>query len=254
MASPKKSATRDANPIETHRATKPVTGNRRRPKKIPVTPAWRRYPVPDLDTPGDPAQTAARFPRQTTFPVPPEQTDHARWFADEVQPHGASLKRYLQRSFPSVRDVDDLVQESYLRVWRRQLVRPISQVTGSVTASVKSFLFQVARRLAVDTLRRNRASPIDACALTDFPPSPVTDDRANSRDAACSQQEFELLLDAIDALPVRCREVIVLRKLQGKSLAETAVTLGISQETVQVHTRRGVQKIQDALRRAGVVR
>ena len=186
--------------------------------------------------------------------MPPDQTDHARWFADEVQPHGDSLKRYLRRSFPTVRDADDVVQESFLRVWRRQLTRPICDVTGSVRASVKSFLFQVARRLAVDALRRNRASPIAATALTDLAPSSVTDDQANSRDAACSQQEFQLLLDAIDALPARCREVIVLRKLQGKSLAETAVTLGISQETVQVHTRRGVQKIQDALRRSGVMR
>jgi RNA polymerase sigma factor (sigma-70 family) len=186
--------------------------------------------------------------------MPPDPTDNTRWFAEEVQPHGDSLKRYLHRSFPTVRDVDDVVQESFLRVWRRQLARPICEVTGTVTASVKSFLFQVARRLAVDSLRRNRASPIDPYALTDFAPSAVTDEQANSRDAACSQQEFELLLDAIDGLPARCREVIVLRKLQGKSLAETAIALRISQETVQVHSRRGMQRIQETLRRAGVVR
>jgi RNA polymerase sigma-70 factor (ECF subfamily) len=153
-----------------------------------------------------------------------------------------------------VRDVDDVVQESYLRVWRRQLVQPISEVTGSVTASVKSFLFQVARRLALDALRRKRASPIDPFALPDFSSSSVMEDGPTSRDVACNQQEFELLLDAIDALPARCREVIVLRKLQGKSVAETALQLGISQETVHVHTRRGLQRIQESLRRAGVIR
>jgi len=198
--------------------------------------------------------TATPFCRFYSALMPPDPIDNTQWFADEVQPHGTSLKRYLQRSFPTVRDVDDLVQESFLRVWRRQLTRPISEVTGSVTASVKSFLFQVGRRLAIDAVRRDRASPIDAAVVTDFAPSFVTDDQANSRDAACSQQEFELLLDAIDTLPARCREVVVLRKLRGKSLAETAVALGISQETVQVHTRRGLQKIQESLRRSGVVR
>jgi len=186
--------------------------------------------------------------------MPPDQTDHARWFSEEVHPHGDALKRYLQRSFPAVRDVDDVVQESYLRVWRRQLARPISQVTGPVTASVKSFLFQVARRLAIDALRRRRASPIDPDAVTDFSAPSVLENGPNSRDAACNQQEFELLLDAIDALPPRCREVIVLRKLQGKSVAETALHLGISQETVQVHTRRGLQRMQEVLQRAGVIR
>lgn len=186
--------------------------------------------------------------------MPPDHTDHARWFSEEVQPHDESLKRYLRRAFPTVRDVDDVVQESYLRVWRRQLIRPISEVTGAVTVSVKSFLFQVARRLAVDTLRRKQASPIDPNVIPDFAASSVIEDKPTSRDAACQQQEFQLLLDAIDALPTRCREVIVLRKLQGKSVAETALCLGISQETVQVHTRRGLQKVQDALRRAGVIR
>ena len=186
--------------------------------------------------------------------MPPEQTDNARWFAEEVQPHGDSLKRYLRRSFPAVRDADDVVQESFLRVWRRQLTRPISEVSGAVTASVKSFLFQVARHLAVDALRRNRAPTIDIDAVTDFAPSSVTDEQTNSRDAACSQQEYELLLDAIDALPARCREVIALRKLEGKSIAETAIALGISQETVQVHTRRGMQRLRETLQRAGVAR
>lgn len=186
--------------------------------------------------------------------MPPEQTDQDRWFSEEVHPHGESLKRYLRRSFPTVRDIDDVVQESYLRVWRRQLVQPISEVTGSVTASVKSFLFQVGRRLALDTLRRRRASPIDPYQLPDFSSSSVIEDGPTSRDVACNQQEYELLLEAIDALPARCRKVIVLRKLQGESVAATALRLGISQETVHVHTRRGFHRIQETLRRAGVIR
>lgn len=184
--------------------------------------------------------------------MPPQPTEHARWFSEEVHAHDAALKRYLRRSFPAVRDVDDVVQESYLRVWRRQLVRPITDVTSSVTASVKGFLFQVARRLAIDNLRRVRASPIDA--LTEFSPSSVMDDKANGHDAACTQQEFEFLLEAIDSLPTRCREVVILRKLRGYSAAETAQRLGISLETVHVHARRGLQRVQETLRRRGVIR
>jgi len=184
--------------------------------------------------------------------MPPQSSDQARWFSEEVHAHDASLKRYLRRSFPTVRDVDDVVQESYLRVWRRQLVRPITAVSDSVTASVKGFLFQVARRLAVDTIRRSRSSPIDA--VTDFVPSSVIDDGANTHETVCTQQEFELLLETIDALPARCREVIVMRKLRGLSPAETALALGISEETVHVHARRGLQRVQETLRRRGVFR
>lgn len=184
--------------------------------------------------------------------MPPSSSEQARWFSEEVHAHDASLKRYLRRAFPTVRDVDDLVQESYLRVWRRQLVRPISEVASSVTASVKGFLFQVARRLAVDTIRRDRASPIDA--FTDYSRSSVMDDKASGHDAACTAQEFAFLLEAIDSLPARCREVVILRKIRGLTPGETARSLGISQETVHVHARRGLQRVQETLRRRGVIR
>lgn len=184
--------------------------------------------------------------------MPPQTSEQARWFSEEVHAHDASLKRYLRRSFPAVRDVDDVVQESYLRVWRRQLVRPISAVSDSVTASVKGFLFQVARRLAVDKLRRNRSSPIESA--TDFSTSTVIDGRADTRETACTQQEFELLLEAIDTLPARCGEVIVMRIVRGLSASDTARAMGISEETVHVQTRGGLQRVQEALRRRGIDR
>jgi len=179
----------------------------------------------------------------------PSQT---RWFNEEVYLHDASLKSYLRHSFPSVRDVDDLVQESYLRVWRRQTLRPITQVTGSVKASVKSFLFQVARRLAIDTLRRKNASPLEE--TVDLASLQVIETRPGIPDAVCTNQEFELLLDAIAALPARCREVVVLRKLYGLSPVETAMRLQISEDTVHALSRRGLQRVQDFLRFRGVNR
>lgn len=52
--------------------------------------------------------------------------------------HDEQLKSYLRLAFPTVRDVDDIVQESYLRTWRRQSSQPIR--------AAKAFLFTVARR------------------------------------------------------------------------------------------------------------
>jgi|GEM_PF-6457756 len=52
------------------------------------------------------------------------KTDQARWFAEEVHPHESSLRAYLRGAFPSVRDVDDVVQESFLRIWGARAARP----------------------------------------------------------------------------------------------------------------------------------
>lgn len=191
-------------------------------------------------------------PTATPSEAPAITRDSAAWFSSEVHAHDASLKGYLRRSFPSIRDVDDLVQESYLRIWRRQLVRPIEQVSGSVKASVRGFLFQVARRLALDAIRHERVSPIDQ--VTEFARSAVIDDSRDTHETICTNQEFELLLEAIDALPTRCREVVVLRKIHGQSSLEAARQLGISEETVHVHLRRGFLRIQEFLVARGVSR
>ena len=185
----------------------------------------------------------------TSEPLP--VTDQARWFADEVHAHDSQLKSYLRGSFPALRDVDDVVQESYLRIWRRQLARPITDVAGSVRASVKSFLFQVARHLAIDTLRHQQASPINA--VTNLAGLSVTEDRPGIHETACTRQEIEFLMEAVETLPARCRDIIVLHKLQGLSSSEIAVRLGISEETVRVQARRGLHRCQAFLRRRGVI-
>lgn len=181
----------------------------------------------------------------------PLEPDPAQWFASEVHAHDESLKSYLRRAFPAVRDVEDVVQESYLRVWRRQLSRPLTVVAGSVNISVKGFLFQVARRLALDTLRRAKTSPIDPAADSGL----VADESAHAlpRETVCTNEEFDLLLIAIEDLPGRCREVVVLRKLRGLSSAATAHSLGIAEDTVHVQTRRGLRRIHEFLRRRRVL-
>jgi RNA polymerase sigma factor (sigma-70 family) len=170
--------------------------------------------------------------------LPREKLPEASWFADEVHAHESSLKAYLRGSFPTVRDVDDLVQESYLRIWRARLAHPIH--------STKSFLFQVARHLALDLVRRNRVSPVrpvpDPAALS------VMDDRPGVAEAACTQDELHLLARAIQDLPPRCRAIMILRQIEGVSQKEIAVRLGISVLTVQTHVVNGLRRIEEFFR------
>lgn len=165
-----------------------------------------------------------------------------RWFAEEVQPHGSLLKSYLRSAYPAVRDVEDVVQESYLRIWKARAAHPIE--------SAKAFLFQVARHLALDVARRNQASPIKG--VTDLAALSVLDAKPSADEIACSREEVELLAQAIHRLPARCREIVVLRKLKCMPQKEIAEKLGLSEQTVQVQVQRGVKKIAEFLRQRGV--
>jgi RNA polymerase sigma-70 factor (ECF subfamily) len=167
-----------------------------------------------------------------------------QWFAEKVYVHDSSLKAYLRGSFPAVRDVDDVVQESYLRMWRRHLARPI--------LAAKGFLFQVARHLALDVLRHERKSPINP--VTDLSGVAVMEDRPSVTEQACTNEEINLLVAAIDSLPGRCREIYMLRKLKGVAQKDIARQLGIAEQTVEVQIGRANRRCEEFLRRCHVIR
>ena len=170
--------------------------------------------------------------------------DESRWFTEEVHAHDSQLKAYLRGAFPSVRDVEDVAQESYLRIWRVRGKQPIQ--------SAKAFLFKVARNVALNLVQRQRVSPIDVVA--DLAALPVVDDRPTAADAACTREEIVLLADGIEALPARCREIFILRRIKAVPQKEIAARLGISEQTVQAQVQRGVKHCEDFLRRHGVKR
>jgi len=48
--------------------------------------------------------------------MPPENSDDFHWFAEHLRPHEGMLRAWLRAQFPSTADVDDIMQEAYLRV------------------------------------------------------------------------------------------------------------------------------------------
>src|SRR5688500_15354315 len=156
-----------------------------------------------------------------------------RWFTEEVHAHERSLRAYLRDAFPVVRDVDDVVQESFLRTWRTRESQPIR--------SARAFLFQVARRVALDLVRRDRRAPFKA--VSDLTALPALESGLNGAEAASVQEKLRSVADAIEALPPRCRQVVVLRKLQGVPQKEVATRLGLSEKTVEAQLSRGIARL-----------
>ena len=160
--------------------------------------------------------------------TPSEQT---RWFCEEVQPHERALRVYLLARFPALADHDDVVQEAYTRLLR-------AKATGRVRYA-KAFLFTTARNAALDIFRRQRV-PLES--VTDSQEIAVLDEQPNVAELVEQKQELDILAEAVQALPDRCRQVIMLRHLDGLSYKEIAVQLGISAETVKVHMAKGMRR------------
>lgn len=137
--------------------------------------------------------------------------------------HRDAIVRLLLQKVRCPDTAQDLSQEAYLRLLRKDSVVHADNLTG--------YLFRTAERLAIDFLRYDlrvgsRAVPLDEeleCPL--IQPEALT----------ILRQQCELLLDAIASLPAACRHVLLLRKIDELSYAEIATRLAISEKTVQRH-------------------
>ncbi len=178
--------------------------------------------------------------------LPPSEpltfTDQSRWFAEEVLPHEQPLRSYLRQSLPSLADVDDLVQDCFARMMR-------AKTTGMVR-SPRPLLFAIARNAVRDFIqRRGRAELIPITENAEFAVLEEDDDVVES---VCLKQELALLTEAIHALPERCREVLLLRKIKGLSQKEIAALLGIAEHTVEALAAKGTRRCAEFLRARGV--
>ncbi len=172
------------------------------------------------------------------------KSEEARWFAEEVQPHESSLRAYLRGRFPSLPDVDDLVQESYARLIRAREDGRISYV--------KAFLFTTARNAAMDIFRRNKVVAFEPMA--DMATLSVVEDRPNAAEATTKQEELELLAMAVRGLPDRCRRVLTLRLLYALPNKEIATRLGISEHTVKAQFAKGVRRCAEFFASRGMLK
>lgn len=172
----------------------------------------------------------------------PSSVEQSRWFAEEVQLHGVQLKSYLRAAFPSVRDVEDVVQESYLRIWKYRARHTIH--------SAKGFLFTLARHIALDFVRHRRASPIDSVA--DLSRLAAIEEKPDAAGHLEQQEKIQLLARALAALPDRTREIVVQRKFRNLPQSEVALRLGITEAAVEHHVARGLKKCEAFLRRHGI--
>ncbi len=174
--------------------------------------------------------------------MPPEATpETTRWFATEVQPHRPALRAWLLARFPTLPDVDDLVQESLVRMFKAHEAGPIR--------SARALLFTTARNLALDTVRRQKVVAFEP--ITAVADSSVLADETDVIATVSKQQELELLTRAIQSLPDRVRQIFTLRTAYGLTQKQIAERLGVSESTVEKQMAHGIRQCADFFARGG---
>lgn len=151
--------------------------------------------------------------------------------------HEAAVFHYLTRLVADRALAEDLAQECWLRVWRaRRSYQP--------TASFRTWLFTVARRLVLDHAKAPR-----------LPVGPLAETRAAMLPGAaspCGQVIAGALEQAIDEalarLPPELREAVVLRDMEGLPYADIARIAGCPLGTVKSRINAGRARLQAVAR------
>jgi RNA polymerase sigma-70 factor, ECF subfamily len=133
---------------------------------------------------------------------------------------------------------EDLVQETFVRLWRS------AHRFDAARGSVRTFLFTLARRAAVDLWRRGRRSPVSAEPWTE----PAVDENAF--------EELLIGLDvraALDELSAKHREVLELHYDCGLTQRQISDLLGVPLGTVKTRTYHALRALKDELSDRGLV-
>ena len=133
---------------------------------------------------------------------------------------------------------EDLLQETLLRAWRS------SRLLDESRGSVRSWLFTVARNVAIDKWRTKRTSTGVAVAE---PPEP-TDPRDHTDGLLLSW----VVSDALARLSEDHRSVLLCCYYRGMSVADAARRLDIPEGTVKSRTHYALRALRLALEEMGV--
>lgn len=146
--------------------------------------------------------------------------------------HSVPLYRYAWRIVGERDAAEDVVQETFLRLWRHaDRWRP--------DAPVRAWLYRVAGNVARDMLRSRR----DVVELEADKPDPAP----SVVDQVVADRRAAQVRALVDQLPERQRHALILCRWEGLSMAEAATVMDCTAEAVEALLSRGRRALRAGL-------
>lgn len=152
------------------------------------------------------------------------------------------VKGFAKKIIPAQIDPDEIVQEVFVRVW-------LKKATLNPDKEFQSFLFSIAKNLVIDHLKsavNRRLYFVEAhfqqdLLIEDNPEKSVTED-----------MELQLL-QLVEQLPERRREIFSLSRFEGLSYKQIAERLNITENTVDSQIRNALSFIRKEFRKFAIL-
>ena len=140
-------------------------------------------------------------------------------------------------------DAEDIVQETFLRVYKnKHMYKEI--------AKFSTWVYTIAGNLAKTELRRRKRHKIFSVSnfVNEERDYDIPDREHSPEKKVDSAIQEEIIQKAIEKLPAKFKEVIILRDIQGFAYEEISQILNIPLGTVKSRVNRGRLKLQEDLR------
>ncbi|MGB7242129.1 MAG: RNA polymerase sigma factor [Sulfitobacter sp.] len=131
-------------------------------------------------------------------------------------------------------EAEDVTQDALARLWK------IAPDWRQGEAQVTTWLFRVTANLCTDRLRRRRTIGLDQI-------SDPADPAPSAADHLQNRARIDALQAALDQLPERQRQAVVLRHIEGLANPEIGVIMGITPRAVESLTARGKRGLGEIL-------
>ena len=161
-------------------------------------------------------------------------TDRKEIFKLRFNEHYPRLCNIAYGYVADMDDSEDIVQDLFVTVWNNgKDSLPEKEFAAYITTAVKN--------CCVSFLRKKCKSTI---SIDDTPASgaDIPDDEAFDSEAKSPE---ELLNEALDVLPPKCREIFLLSRREGLKYREIASTLGLSEKTVENQMTKAIKLLRE---------
>jgi RNA polymerase sigma-70 factor (ECF subfamily) len=160
-------------------------------------------------------------------PHPARQSRVEGWF----QAHHRELGQFLRRYIHTQHEVDDCLQETFLRVWRQEQ-------QGTLKDDARGYLFTTALNIARDRHRRNKVRRVGA---HDELNDELIDDAAPDVEATAHWRHgLRQLETALEGLRASTRIVFLLHHVERLTYPEIAQRQGVTTRTVEREMARAL--------------
>ncbi|MFK8041885.1 sigma-70 family RNA polymerase sigma factor [Congregibacter sp.] len=156
-------------------------------------------------------------------------------FALLLQAHQQPLIRYARRMLSDSSGADDIVQETFIRLWTR------AGSFNSSSARLTTWLHNIAHNLCIDSFRRNaRLSFTGEEVVTE-----VSD--VGPESGLEATEKSDLVRSALQKLPERQRSALLMCHYQGLSNREAANILDVSVDALESLLARARRRLKEEL-------